>query len=164
MLISSIYMSKKNDKIIKKNYKFALSNKGEWDSNTLIKIRKKNIKKELKKSIEVNDKNLLFIIECLKEETKSNHYTYAVVFNSIILFSGVYLGAFLGGFSNYASNMKDFFESFRIIGGIILLTLLMILYVEFTMRDFIIQRRKNKYLLIRVLENIYLEETQKTKR
>jgi hypothetical protein len=152
------YLFKKNTAIIKKHYKYSLLENGSWDYTSIIKIRKKTIRKELKGKINLTNENLFFIIECLKKETEVLNYNYSIFINGIIIIVSVYLGAFLGGFVNFTKDMNDYLEASKIIAGIFFLFLSLLLYIDFIIfRDFIISRKRYKNRLIRVFENIYIE-------
>lgn len=159
-VISGWYMLKKNTKIIKKYYKHSLLENGKWNYISLIKIRKKIIKKELKGKIDLsNESLLLLIIESLKKETEILKYNYSILVNGIIIISSVYIGGFLGGFGNYAKNMEDYLATYKIIAGISFLIITLLIYMELVVfEEFVTYRRRNRYRLIRVFENIYIEK------
>lgn len=153
------YLLKKNTAIIKKHYKYSLLENGSWDYTSIIKIRKKTIRKELKGKIDLTNENLFFIIECLKKETEVLNYNYSILINGIVIIVSVFLGAFLGGFVNFAKDMNDYLEAYKIIAGIFFFIISLLVYIDFVIfKDFIISRRRNKNCLIRVFENIYIEK------
>jgi len=157
--ISGLYLLKKNTKIIKKYYKHSLLENGNWDYTSLIKIRKKIIKKELKGKIDLSNDNLIFIIESLRKETKISKYNYSLLVNGIIIIFSVYIGGFLGGYGNYTKDVGDYLSAYKIIAGISFLIISLLIYIELVVfKEFVTSRRKNRYRLIRVLENIYIEK------
>jgi len=113
--ISGRYLLKKNTQIMKKHYKHSLLKNGEWNFISLIKIRKKIIKKELNGKIDLSNKNLLFIINSLKKEAEIIKYNYSLLTNALLIILSVYIGAFLSGFGNYAKDMNDYIGVYKII-------------------------------------------------
>lgn len=47
--------------------------------------------------------------------------------------------------------------------GILLMFLVIIIYIDFAVKDFILNKRKNNNRIIRTLENIYLEISSRKK-
>jgi len=157
--IAGRYLLKKNTQIIKKHYKHSLLENGNWNYISLIKIRKKIIKKELKGKINLSNENLLFIIDSLKKESEILKYNYSLLINGVVIILSVYIGAFLGGFGNYAKDMNDYIGAYKIIAGISFLIISLLVYMELVVfKEFITSRKRNKYRLIRVFENLYLEQ------
>ncbi len=157
--ISGKYLLNKNTRIIQKHYKHSLLENGKWDYTSIIKIRKKIIKKELKGKVDLTNESLLFIIDSLKKESEILKYNYSLLINGVIIILSVYAGAFLGGFGNYATDINDYLKSYKIIAGISLLIISLLVYMELVVfKEFIISRKRNKYCLIRVFENIYMEK------
>lgn len=158
-VISVKYLLIKNTQIIKTYYKYSLLEKGNWNYKSLIKIRKKIIEKELKGKIDLTNENLLFIIDCLKKESENLKYDYSLIINGVIIILSVYIGGFLGGFGNYATDMNDYLGAYKVIAGVSVLIITLLAYMELVFfREFIVSRKKNRYRLIRVFENIYIEK------
>ncbi|MBR0573558.1 hypothetical protein QJU58_05580 [Pasteurella atlantica] len=73
---------------------------------------------------------------------------------------------FFTGSMEYAlSGFDDFMKLFKMMGGIFILALGQFYFIEFVIfREFILWRRQKKLRLIKVLENIYLEQVMISKR
>jgi len=165
-LISSFITGKhlfnKNTRIIKRYYKYSLLKNGNWNYTSLMKIRKKTIKRELTGKIDLTNENLLFIIDCLKKESEILKFNYSLLINGIVIISSMYIIAYLWNYVNYATNTNDDPGAYKIIAGISFLIISILIYMEFLIfRESIISRKRKKYRLIRVFENIYLEKNAK---
>ena len=74
----------------------------------------------------------------------------------------MYIIAYLWNYVNYATNTNDDPGAYKIIAGISFLIISILIYMEFLIfRESIISRKRKKYRLIRVFENIYLEKNAK---
>ncbi|MFC5046947.1 hypothetical protein ACFSTE_21085 [Aquimarina hainanensis] len=158
-IISGMYLMDKNKRVIKKHYKHSLLENGNWDYSSLVKIRMKIIKKEIKGKIDLSNDNLLFIIDSLKNNSEINKYNYFILTNGIVMILSVCVGAFLGGFSNFANGFEDYLKAFKLIAGISLMFISLLVYMEMAFfKEYAISRKKHKNRLIRVFENIYLKK------
>ncbi len=158
LIFSTIYIRKKNYEVIKKNYRSFMEDGNKWNYLTINKIRNEIIRNELEKYIKLDNNNISFLIETLKNDIEISKYDYVFLKNSFIICLSVSFGAFLGGLSNFTTDLKDFTYVFLIIFKIIPIIILFIIYFEkILLKQLTLDFRKRKYCLIRALENIYIE-------
>lgn len=149
------YMNKKRELIIEQKYSYAIQEDKYIPDRTIPEIQKKELKKFINNGSVFKKDKLTFIIDSLNSKKEENKYLYTITFNAIILFISVLL-VLLSRFLEFTS--YDEFKSLsKIIVGISFLILMIVIYIDIFLRDWIFSKRKKQNQLIRTLENIYLE-------
>ncbi len=162
MFLSVLYFRSKTRLVIQTHYKYALNKNNGWDAMSILKIRKKYIKKSLKGKVKLTKKNILFIIEILQQEKKINKYDYPFLITGTSIVIGAFLGAFLGGLSKYANDINDYFHISKKILGLVLLVICLLIFSEFALLKYWIKDiKKSTYRLEQVFQDIYLEKISK---
>lgn len=159
---SIIYSRKKTQKVVEKYYSYALNSNKKYDQTTLVTIRKIEFLKLLKNTHQLNKNNIPFIIEALKNHYKTKHYNNPFIVNTLTITTSIYLGSFLSGISNFEQDINEYFSIFKLLSAAFLLTLVVVFYLEqMLIRNIILNKKEKENRLIRILENIYLERSQK---
>ncbi|MEA9412336.1 MULTISPECIES: hypothetical protein [unclassified Flavobacterium] len=163
IILAIYFLNFSNEKekiIIQQKYVYVHLEFEKFSYKAIREIQEEEFKKSLNNEKIFNKENLLFLIECIKREIENKNFKYSFLVNSVIILTGIYFGAFLGGFVNFAKELKDYLEFYKVIGVLIFLMLVpIILCIEMTfLRDLIETRRIKRNRLVRILENIYLEK------
>ncbi len=158
MIFTTVYNLKKTGSVVRDEYPDTIEKDEKWNYKTIIKIRKQVFIRELDEDSLLTPDNLRFLIDCLQRENETQKYNYKLFSNSVIIIISVFLGAFIGGMGEWTDGFNQYIELFKQIGGIILLFLLLIWYLEFALiRQFVKSNKNKKNRLIRTIENILIE-------
>jgi len=154
------FLNKSEKIILQRKYEYVNLDFKKFRYNAIREIQKEEFKKAVNNEKIFDKENLLFLIECIKREIGNKNFKYSFLVNSIIILTGIYFGSFLGGFVNFAKELKDYLEFYKTIGILVFLMLIpIILCIEMTfLKDMVETRRMNRNRLIRILENIYFEK------
>lgn len=154
------YMDKKREYIIRQKYPYALS-EGKYIHNKVIpEIQKQELIKLIDNKEALTKDNLLFLIESLKSKKDEDKYSYTITLNSVIIVCSI-LCVLLSSYLSFLKIESALISEIKAILGLSLISLITIIYIDFTVKDFILNKRKNKNRIIRTLENIYLEISNK---
>lgn len=154
------YMDKKREYIIRQKYPYALS-EGKYIHNKVIpEIQKQELIKLIDNKEALTKDNLLFLIESLKSKKDEDKYSYTITLNSVIIVCSI-LCVLLSSYLSFLKIESALISEIKAILGLSLISLITIIYIDFTFKDFILNKRKNKNRIIRTLENIYLEISNK---
>lgn len=154
------YMDKKREYIIRQKYPYALS-EGKYIHNRVIpEIQKQELIKLIDNQEALTKDNLLFLIESLKSKKDENKYSYTITLNSVIIVCSI-LCVLLSSYLSFLKIESVLITEIKAILSLLLISLITIIYIDSTIKDFILNRRKNKNRIIRTVENIYLEISNK---
>lgn len=154
------FIFKKRIEVIKKRYNYVTVSDKKKVDRVIDKIKVEEFKKLV--NSDFSKEKVVFIIESIKRDNESNGFGYPFIINFIIITVGVYFSSFISGFATFFINEKDvksFLSFYQVLAGLILTLFVIVSYFEITIfKDFTINKRKNRNILLRILENIYLEK------
>ncbi|MDP8080056.1 hypothetical protein [Phocoenobacter skyensis] len=159
------YANEKDNKIISKQYSYVSAKKSKPQKIQEIYI--KIFKEHINNPHFLKPKNIEFVINAIQREQEMQSYQSFGLFQTFLVSSITVLATlFFTGSMEYAlSGFDDFLKLFKMMGGIFILALGQFYFIEFVIfREFILWRRQKKLRLIKVLENIYLEQVMISKR
>lgn len=169
LIISSIsysfyaffFMDRKRENIIRQRYPYALKEKKFVYNRVIPEIQKREFIKLINNPKALTKDNISFIIENLKSKKDENKYPYAITFNVVVLFFSM-MFVLLSRYLEFVEPYETFEKEAMVIIGISLLFLITIIYVDnFILKDFTLNKSKKQNRLIRTLENIYLDMSNK---
>ncbi|WP_456312619.1 hypothetical protein [Pseudomonas shirazensis] len=143
----------------KYSYVFCENDKRKFNDSILKDIQKNEFKKLVRSYIVLDKENILFLIDCIKRENENNFLVNSIMTGFFTFIITIYLGGFLGGFANFTDKVDEYLQFFKIIGIFSTAFYLIVVSIYFFgLRDFILFRIRKENRLIRILENIYLEQ------
>ncbi len=147
--------SKKKEQIISEHYPYA---DGDTIFKNLIQIRKAELKRMVNNDQLFTKDNIKFIIESIQREHQSRRYTFPLLVNVITITAAILGTVYIESLINYCKNLHETIYILKTFFGIALALILTCWYFEQQMKDVILIFRRRKIRLIRVLENIYIEQ------
>ncbi|WP_026809925.1 hypothetical protein [Arenibacter latericius] len=157
-IIYSIVYNLNTQKVIKRYYSYALDDDENWTDVTILKIRKKELKKYLNNKDLFKKENLIFLIESVKFHSE-NKYKLGFLWNTIIILISVYFGGLISGQSGFYENFEEFEKHYKNIAiGMVGIVIFVWLFDNSVLREIINMRLKSKHRLLMTLENIYIQK------